>query len=108
MHLVVGPCSGALLRSDGREGRPGLFCLETSAVWARSLFRVMLCDGQNLRECDLAGPAEKLIVGHSNLPRSLERFSWILDPPMQKVQHGPPTKRARFLAGLAQAARQIG
>jgi hypothetical protein len=71
MHLLISLCSGALLRSDGREGRPALFYLETAAVWARGLFRVMLCNGQNLRECLLAGVAEKLIVGHRNLPRSL-------------------------------------
>ncbi len=60
-------CSGALLRGDGSEGRPALFYLVTTAVRAGGLFRVMLGDGQDLRECLLAGVAEKVIVGHRNL-----------------------------------------
>src|ERR1700722_2139053 len=51
--------SGALLRGDGREGRPALLDLVTAAVRAGSLFRAMLCDGQNLRECLLAGVADE-------------------------------------------------
>src|SRR6266851_55236 len=54
-------CSGALLRGDGREGGPALFYLVTAAVRAGGLFRVMLCDGQNLQECFLAGVADELI-----------------------------------------------
>jgi hypothetical protein len=60
--------SGALLRGDGREGGPALLDLVTAAVRAGSLFRVMLCNGQNLRECFLAGVADELIVGHTDLP----------------------------------------
>jgi hypothetical protein len=67
-------CSGALLRGDGREGRPALFYLLTAAVRARGLFRVMLCDGQNLRECFLAGVADELIVRHRNPPRRFARI----------------------------------
>jgi hypothetical protein len=63
--------SCALLRSDGRKDRPALLYLETAAVWAVRLFRVMLCDGLNLRECFLAGFAGELIVGHKDLPWSL-------------------------------------
>jgi hypothetical protein len=63
--------SGALLRGDGREGGPALLDLVTAAVRAGSLFRVMLCDGQNLRECFLAGVADELIVGHIDLPQPL-------------------------------------
>jgi hypothetical protein len=62
--------SGALLRGDGGEGRPPLFNLVTAAVWASGLFRIMLCNGQNLQEGLLAGVAEELIVGHTDLPRS--------------------------------------
>jgi hypothetical protein len=69
-RLLVLPCSGALLRGDGREGRPALFYLVTTAVRAGGLFRVMLCYGQNLREGLLAGVAEELIVGHTDLPQS--------------------------------------
>src|SRR5258708_23757906 len=54
-RLLVPLCSGAFLRGDGREGRPPLFYLVTAAVRADSLFRVMLCDGQNRQECFLAG-----------------------------------------------------
>jgi hypothetical protein len=61
-------CSGALLRGNGRECRPALLDLVTAAVRAVSLFRVVLCDGQNLRECLLAGVADELIVGHTDLP----------------------------------------
>ena len=57
--------SGALLRGDGREGGPALLNLVTAAVRARSLFRVMLCDGQSLQECFLA---DELIMGQTNLP----------------------------------------
>jgi hypothetical protein len=67
-RLLVLLYSGALLRGDGREGRPALFYLVTTAVWAGGLFRVMLCDGQNLQECFLAGVADELIVGHTDLP----------------------------------------
>src|SRR2546430_2320459 len=61
-------CSGALLRGDGREGKPALFYLVTAAMRAGGLFRVMLCHGQNLLEGFLAGVAEELIMGHTNLP----------------------------------------
>src|SRR5260370_28642794 len=60
--------SGALLRGDGREGGPALLDLVTATVRAGSLFRVMLCDCQNLRESFLAGVADELIVGHTDLP----------------------------------------
>src|SRR5258705_1182260 len=60
--------SGALLRGDGREGGPALLNLVTAAVRAGSLFRVMLCDGQSLQECFLAGLADELIMGHTDLP----------------------------------------
>jgi hypothetical protein len=39
----------------------------------------MLCDGQNLRECLLAGVADELIVWHTDLPQPLNGCSWILD-----------------------------
>jgi hypothetical protein len=69
-RLLVLPCSGALLRGDGREGRQALFYLVTTAVRAGGLFRVMLCYGQNFREWLFAGVAEELIVGHTDLPQS--------------------------------------
>jgi hypothetical protein len=71
-RLLVLPCSGALLRGDGREGRPALFYLVTTAVRAGGLFLVMLCYGQNFREWLLAGVAEELIVGHTDLTVLLE------------------------------------
>jgi len=67
-RLLVLLCSGALLRGDGREGRPALFYLVTAAVRAGSLFRVMLRDGQNRQEGFLAGVADELIMGHTDLP----------------------------------------
>jgi hypothetical protein len=71
---ILAAGSGALLRGDGRENRPGLFYLVTSAMWAGGLFRVMLCDVQNLREGSLAVVADKLIVGHTHLPLLMARF----------------------------------
>ncbi len=82
-------CSGALLRGDGGEGRPALFYLVATAVRAGGLFRVMLCHGQNLRECFHAGVADELIVGHTNLPQPLNGYDWILDPWMEQVQLSP-------------------
>ena len=79
-HLLVLLCSGALLRSDGREGRPALFYLATTAMRAGGLFRIMLCDGENLREVLFAGVADELIVGHRHLPRSLDDYGEILVP----------------------------
>jgi hypothetical protein len=73
-RLLVRLGSGALLRRDGREGRPALFYLATTAVRAWGLSRVMLRDGQNLQECFLAGVAEELIVGHRNPPRRFARI----------------------------------
>jgi hypothetical protein len=87
-RLLVLLGSGALLRGDGGEGRPALFYLVTTAVWAGGLFSVMFCHGQNLREGLLAGVAGKLIVGHTDLPRSWNDYSWILDRPLEQVQHG--------------------
>jgi hypothetical protein len=84
--VLVG--SGALLRGDSGEGRPALFYLVTTAVWAGGLFGIMLCHGQNLREGLLAGIAEELIVGHTDLPRSWNGYSRILDPRLEQVQHG--------------------
>jgi hypothetical protein len=78
--LLVLLCSGALLRGDGGEGGPALLDLVTAAVRAGSPSRVMLCDGQNLREYLLAGVAYELIVGHINLPQPLSGYGWILDP----------------------------
>ena len=42
--------------------------LATAAVRADPLIRVMLCDGQSHQECFLAGVADKLIMGHTDLP----------------------------------------
>jgi hypothetical protein len=94
-RLLVPLCSGTLLRGDGRECRSALFYLVTTAVWAGGLFRVMLCDAQNLRECLLAGVAKEFVVGHSDLPRSLNGYSWILDPWLEQVQHGSVSTRRR-------------
>jgi hypothetical protein len=77
-HLLVLLCSGTLLRSDSREGRPALFYLATTTMRAGGLFRVMLCDGENLREGFFAGVADELIVGHIHLPWSLDDYGWIL------------------------------
>jgi hypothetical protein len=73
-HLHVLLCLGALPRSDGREGRPALFYLAATTMRAGGLFRVMLCDGENLREGFFAGVANELIVGHIHLPRSLDDY----------------------------------
>jgi len=40
----------------------------TAAVRAGSLFGVMLSDRQSLQECFLAGVADELIMGHTDLP----------------------------------------
>src|SRR5258708_22394316 len=87
-RLLVLVGSGALLRGDSGEGRPALFYLVTTAVWAGGLFGIMLCHGQNLREGLLAGVAEELIVVHTDLPRSWNGYSRILDPQLEQVQHG--------------------
>src|ERR1700730_3398759 len=60
--------SRTLLRSNRREGRPALLNLATAAVRAGHLFHVVLCDGQSHQECFLAGVADKLIMGHTDLP----------------------------------------
>ena len=77
-HLLVLLCSGTLLRSDSREGRPALFYFATTAMRAGGLFRIMLCDSENLREVFFAGVADELIVGHIHLPWSLDDYGWIL------------------------------
>jgi hypothetical protein len=46
----------------------------TAAVRAGGLFHIMLCDGQSLRECFLAGVADELIMGHTNLPMVIAGF----------------------------------
>jgi hypothetical protein len=46
----------------------------------------MLCHGQNLRECFLAGVADELIVGHTNLPQPLNGYGWILDLQLEQFQ----------------------
>src|SRR6266478_411788 len=60
--------SRALLRGNRREGRPALLNLATAAVRAHHLIRVMLCDGQGHQECFMAGVADELIMGHTDLP----------------------------------------
>src|SRR5260370_30892167 len=68
-HMYLRPLrSDALLRGDGREGRPALSDLVTAAVRTGSFIRVMLCDGQNLQECFPAGVADELIVGKQTSP----------------------------------------
>jgi len=51
-----------------------LFHLGTAAGRAGDLFRVMLCDGQSLRECFLAVVANVLIMGHTDLPMVIAGF----------------------------------
>ena len=58
------PCSRALLRSDGGEGRPALLDILATAVRADDVFPLMFGNGQTLRECFLAGVTEELVVGH--------------------------------------------
>ena len=58
------PLSGALLRSDGGEGRPALFDILATAVRTDDVFLLMFGNGQTLRECFLAGVTEELVVGH--------------------------------------------
>jgi hypothetical protein len=102
-RLLVLLCSGALLRGDSREGRPALFYLVTTAVRAGCLFRVMLCHGQNLLECFVAGVTEELIVGHTDLPQSKNGCSWILDPWLEQVQLSPYALRkanSTYTAGV--------
>jgi hypothetical protein len=63
----------------------------------------MLCDRQFFRECFLAGFAEELIVGHTDLPQSLTDSIWILDPRLEQVQHiNVPSRKANstYTAGL--------
>jgi hypothetical protein len=75
----------------------------TVAVRAGGLFRVMLCDGQNLRKCFLAGVTDELIVGHTDLPRSLNAYGWILDPWLEQVQLSPyalHTANSTYTAGV--------
>jgi catechol 2,3-dioxygenase-like lactoylglutathione lyase family enzyme len=81
-------CSRALLRGDSRERRPALFYLPAAAVRARGLFRVVLCNRQNFRECFLAGVAEVFIVGHSDLPQSVNIYSLHSRPATEQAQHG--------------------
>jgi hypothetical protein len=67
------------------------------------LSRVMLRDGQNLQECFLAGVAEELIVGHTDLPQSKNGYRWILDPQLEPVQLSPCALRkvnSTYTAGL--------
>jgi hypothetical protein len=49
-----------------------LFYVVTAAVPAGGFFHVMLRDGQSLRECFLAGAADEIVVGHTNLPQCLD------------------------------------
>ena len=63
-----------------------MFYLVAAAVRAGGLFRVMLGEGQSLRECFLAGVADELIVGHTDLPRSLNAYDRILRRRLQQVQ----------------------
>lgn len=69
--------------------------LVTAAVRAGGLFRVMLCDGQSLQECFLAGVADKLIMGHTDLPEPRNGYGWILDPCLDQVQSSPYAFRKR-------------
>ena len=48
--------------------------LVTAAVRTDGFFRVTLCDGQSLRECFLAGVADELIIGHTDLPMVIAGF----------------------------------
>jgi hypothetical protein len=64
----------------------------------------MLCHGQNLREGLLAGVAEELIVGHTDLPRSWNDYSRILDPRLEQVQDG--WKGDKATACVLQRARK--
>src|SRR5713226_7190125 len=59
--------SRALLRGDSREGRPALFYLVATAVRAGGHLLIMLCYGQNLRECLLARLTGEFVVGHRDL-----------------------------------------
>lgn len=64
----------------------------TAAVRAGGLFHVMLRDGQSLRECLLAGVAEEIIVGHTNLPHSLDAYD--CRPVVGRIQISPHAFRA--------------
>jgi catechol 2,3-dioxygenase-like lactoylglutathione lyase family enzyme len=68
----------------------------TAAVRARSLFRIMLRDGQSLQECFLAGVADELIVGHTDLPKSRDGYDWILDQRVEQVQSSPYALQSKF------------
>src|SRR5712692_10523555 len=59
----------ALLRGDRKEGCPPLLHVLASAVWAGGLALLMLRKGQDFREFLLAGSTEKIVLGHSSLPR---------------------------------------
>jgi catechol 2,3-dioxygenase-like lactoylglutathione lyase family enzyme len=63
-----------------------LFYLVAAAVRAGGLFRVMLGEGQSLRECFFAGLADEIIVGHTDLPRSLNAYDRILRRWLKQVQ----------------------
>jgi catechol 2,3-dioxygenase-like lactoylglutathione lyase family enzyme len=87
-----------------------LFYLMAAAVWAGGLFRVMLGDGQSLRECFLAGVADELIVGHRNLPQSLNAYDRILGRWLEQVQLSPyalPTSKFRTLLRMTPTIEKI-
>jgi hypothetical protein len=76
-------------------------------VRAGGFFGIVLCDAQFFRECFLAGVAEELVVGHTDLPESLTDSIWILDPRLEQVQHfnipsGKPIQRALLAYGRRQ------
>jgi catechol 2,3-dioxygenase-like lactoylglutathione lyase family enzyme len=60
-----------------------------AAVRAGCLFRIVFDDRQSLGECFLAGVADKLIVGHTDLPRSLNAYQRILGRCLEQVQLSP-------------------
>ena len=46
----------------------------SAAVRAGGRFRIMLCEGESLRECFLAGVTYELIIGLTDLPMVIAGF----------------------------------
>jgi hypothetical protein len=64
--------SGAFLGSDSVKGRPALLHLLAAAAGTDNLTLLIFDQGQDLREGLLAGTTKKLVVRHTDLPRTEE------------------------------------
>ena len=62
--------SGALLRGDDGERGPALLDILAAAMRASHVAFLIVDESQDLRKGFLAGVAEELVVGHTDLPQS--------------------------------------